>query len=548
MRYTYGMQYSEIARRLSITEEAAKKRGQRIILKLRKIYEDELNEYIVTRLAVEPDAVETWNYRHNGGKWVDLVPATVPVIVISCDDCTHFRSHYPAGSEILSSADTPAITNGLDYRMNDPNGEIKFMTLPRRWANGNLITIPTSKPFPSLKKRSVNKTQKNKGETTMASKKTNPGAISIAELKDLLRDNLNALWENDPALHTKHADASMMIPPVMVWGAPGVGKSTAVRELTKELGIGFIDVRLAQREPVDMRGLPVPDEKENSVKWLVSGEWPRDPKSRGIIMFDELTAADKTLQVAAYEFILDRRLGALYSVPPGWYIMAAGNRTEDRAVACAMSSALANRFLHVEVAAEANSFLAWAKENSIHPAVINFIKIRPQLLFSQENEDLQRGWPSPRSWERVSTMLKIAEKNKRKTTLKHTVPGLIGIGAASEFLAFYKNMFYMSDTIDIAEALETGRSIPLPQKADLLHACCGAVAYHVKTAKDEKTFPAVAENFLKFVRSLPNDFAAMIMNDVESGLTGTRRWQLIEKHPLFETVKSKYAPNNLFNF
>ncbi|MBE6373393.1 MAG: AAA family ATPase [Lentisphaerae bacterium] len=379
------------------------------------------------------------------------------------------------------------------------------------------------------------------------SKNKNAGAISIAELKDLLRDNLNALWENDPALHTKHADASMMIPPVMVWGAPGVGKSTAVRELTKELGIGFIDVRLAQREPVDMRGLPVPDERENSVKWLVSGEWPRDPKSRGIIMFDELTAADKTLQVAAYEFILDRRLGALYSVPPGWYIMAAGNRVEDRAVACAMSSALANRFLHVEVAAEANSFLAWAKENSIHPAVINFIKIRPQLLFSQENEDLQRGWPSPRSWERVSTMLKIAEKNKRKTTLKHTVPGLIGIGAASEFLAFYKNMFYMSDTIDIAEALETGRPIPLPRKADLLHACCGAVAYHVKNARDEKTFPAVAENFLKFAQSLPNDFAAMIMNDVEAGLTGTRRWQLIERHPLFATVKSKYAPNNLFD-
>ena len=54
-------------------------------------------------------------------------------------------------------------------------------------------------------------------------KTKNAGAISIAELKDLLRDNLNALWENDPALHTKHADASMMIPPVMVWGAPGVG-------------------------------------------------------------------------------------------------------------------------------------------------------------------------------------------------------------------------------------------------------------------------------------------------------------------------------------
>lgn len=372
-------------------------------------------------------------------------------------------------------------------------------------------------------------------------KKTIP-AISIRELKDLLRDNLNALWENDPLLHTKHASAAGVIPPVIVWGAPGLGKSTAVRELTKELGIGFIDVRLAQREPVDMRGLPVPDEKENAVKWLVSGEWPRDPASRGIIMFDELTAADRTLQVAAYEFILDRRLGELYHVPDNWYIMAAGNRIEDRAVSCAMSSALANRFLHVEVAADANSFLDWAKENNLHPAVTGFIKYRPQLLFSQENEDLQRGWPSPRSWERVSTMLKIAEKNQRKSSLKYTIPGLIGLGAAMEFMAFYKNMYYMNDTVDIARCLRTGRCIPLPQKADQLHACCGAVLYQVKLAKKEADFPAVVENFLKFVLTLPNDFAAMIMNDAESFLD-----QTMKSHPLYHSVQQKYKPQSLFD-
>ena len=370
--------------------------------------------------------------------------------------------------------------------------------------------------------------------------------ISIKELKELLRDNLNALWENDSVLHTKHATAAALIPPIMVWGAPGVGKSTAVRELTKELGIGFIDVRLAQREPVDMRGLPVPDEAENSVKWLVSGEWPRDPASRGVIMFDELTAADKTLQVAAYEFILDRRLGNLYKVPDTWYIMAAGNRIEDRAVSCAMSSALANRFLHVEVTAEAHSFLEWAKENNLHPAVTGFIQFRPELLFSQTDENLQRGWPSPRSWERVSTMLKIAEKNKRKSSLKYTIPGLIGQGAAAEFMAFYKNVHYMSDTVDIAECLESGRTIPLPQKADLLHACCGAVAYHVKSAKDAKSFPVIAENFLKFVQTLPNDFAAMIMNDVELALSGTQRIKIIKSHPLYPAVQQKYKPESLF--
>ncbi|MBQ7403972.1 MAG: AAA family ATPase [Lentisphaeria bacterium] len=446
-------------------------------------------------------------------------------------------------------AEIPVLTNGLEYRMN-PNGNIVYMIL--KDPKGNVASdilkhytppLSHSQSVFSITTTSANRKEKKKMTTAKTSySKT----ISIKELKELLLDNLNALWENDPALHTKHATSASLIPPIMVWGAPGLGKSTAVRELTQELGIGFIDVRLAQREPVDMRGLPVPDEKENSVKWLVSGEWPRDPNSRGIIMFDELTAADKTLQVAAYEFILDRRLGALYNVPDGWYIMAAGNRIEDRAVSCAMSSALANRFLHVEVAAEAASFLAWAKENNLHPAVTGFINFRPQLLFSQENEDLQRGWPSPRSWERVSTMLKIAEKNQRKSSLKYTIPGLIGQGAAAEFMAFYKNIYYMSDTVDIAECLKSGRTIPLPQKADLLHACCGAVAYQLKSTKDAKLFPVIAENFLKFVQSLPNDFAAMIMSDVESSLAGTKRSEIIKNHQLYASVQQKYKPESLF--
>ena len=84
-----------------------------------------------------------------------------------------------------------------------------------------------------------------------------------------------------------------MLPPLMVWGAPGLGKSSILQKAARDQGIGFIDVRLAQREPVDIRGLPVPG--PDGVKWLVSSDWPRDPKSRGIILFDEITAADRSL-------------------------------------------------------------------------------------------------------------------------------------------------------------------------------------------------------------------------------------------------------------
>ncbi|MBQ6245277.1 MAG: AAA family ATPase, partial [Kiritimatiellae bacterium] len=212
----------------------------------------------------------------------------------------------------------------------------------------------------------------------------NENRVSADQLERLLRAQLDVL-EKTPAL-------AKSLPPLMVWGPPGVGKSSIMRGVAESLGIGFIDVRLAQREPVDIRGLPVPT--ENGVVWQVSAEWPRDPKSRGIILFDEITAADRSLQVAAYEFILDRRLGNLYSVPDGWYICAAGNRVEDRAVAGTMSSALANRFMHVELQADVEDWVAWAVAQGLHPSVTGFIRYRPALLFHQEDENLERGWPT----------------------------------------------------------------------------------------------------------------------------------------------------------
>ena len=108
---------------------------------------------------------------------------------------------------------------------------------------------------------------------------------TIEDAQEILRHHLGVLWK-DPALASK-------LPPMMLWGPPGIGKSTIIRELTEELGIGFIDVRLAQREPVDIRGLPVPRDDRQGVDWIVSSEChegQKDFNPKGIILFDEITA------------------------------------------------------------------------------------------------------------------------------------------------------------------------------------------------------------------------------------------------------------------
>jgi hypothetical protein len=236
---------------------------------------------------------------------------------------------------------------------------------------------------------------------------------------------------------------------MMLWGPPGIGKSTLVKSVTEEEGIGFIDVRLAQREPVDIRGLPVPREDRQGIDWIVASEWPREgvegTPERGIILFDELTAADATLQVAAYEFILDRRLGELYTVPNGWYIVAAGNRSTDNAVARTMSSALANRFMHLDLGASAGEWCDWATANKHHPDVIGFIRYRPDLLLDMSTHH-ERGWPSPRSWSRVSDELHLYEEvGMPERSIGLIVDGLVGIGAGIEFQAFRESKSLLPD-------------------------------------------------------------------------------------------------------
>ena len=355
--------------------------------------------------------------------------------------------------------------------------------------------------------------------------------VTAAQLRRLVNLQLDTL--------AKNPERAAALPPLMVWGAPGLGKSTILRDAAREAGIGFIDVRLAQREPVDIRGLPVPG--EDGVKWLVSSDWPRDPASRGIILFDEITAADRSLQVAAYELILDRRLGELYRVPDGWYICAAGNRTGDRAVATTMSSALANRFLHVELGEDAEGWVAWALRHDILPVVTAFIRFRPGLLFRQEGENLERGWPTPRAWERVSRMLE-AMPAEDEGLVRAMVYGLVGNGAGVEFMEFRKLSATMDDVLAIMR--DPAAEIKVPQKADLRFALCSAAAYHVWRGRDAEDAARRLDGFYRVCLALTSDFASMLMMDAMAGtdkVSGEEACERLFAHKSYKEWADKHG-------
>lgn len=342
------------------------------------------------------------------------------------------------------------------------------------------------------------------------SKKSDDGMsnkITATELHDILKMQVEGIL-TDPAL-------AMKLPPLLVHGAPGIGKSQIVKQVAEELGIGFIDVRLAEMDAVDIRGLPSVDGEKHSMTWNPPDFWPRDPKSKGILFLDELVSCDRSIQVAAYELILDRKLGDIYKVPDGWYICAAGNRTEDRAVAMSMSSALANRFMHVELTEDCDSWVKWAIGEGINPAVVGFIRYRPEVLHNMDGENLEYGWPSPRSWEKVSHMVDILERtNAKAPTVKKIVFGLVGPGAGGEFLEFYKNRAVYENILDMM--LDESKPVVIPDKADQQYAMESAMVYHLWRGKDEADQEKRIAGFFRIATKLPSNFATMAVVDAMS--------------------------------
>lgn len=319
-----------------------------------------------------------------------------------------------------------------------------------------------------------------------------------------------------------------LVPPLMLWGPPGVGKSALVREVCEARGIGLVDVRLAQREPVDVRGLPVPD--GDVVRWLLPDEWPTE--GRGIVLFDELTAADRTLQVAAYELILDRRLGSLYTLPDGWYVMAAGNRTSDRAVATTLSSALANRFCHLEIAADLDGWVGWARTAGVHPLVIAFLRFSPDAFFDMDGPT-ERGWPSPRSWERMGVLVQ-RRQSLPDEVFSALVRGLVGDGAGTSFLAFVDHAEALPDV----EAMLRGEHpVTVPERIDQRYALCTSVAWRVWRMDDVDT---ALEVLFELGRALPSDFASLLLFDAIHDRPPADTLRVIG-HPGFSTWSERHG-------
>lgn len=325
--------------------------------------------------------------------------------------------------------------------------------------------------------------------------------------------------------------------PVFLWGAPGIGKSDLVADLGFETNRPVLDIRLAQYDPTDVRGIPYFDGESRQMKWAKPSEFPAvvnqdvvetqrarltaqkevvagllaqlavvradletttDSAVRSqlmstisalsqqlttaqdraddmnnsyetakialkfqnaILFLDELVSAPQSVQAAAYQLILNRKIGE-YHLPEGVDIIAAGNRDTDRGVTFTMPSPLANRFSHFELTINSEQWLEWATNNNVHPLIVGFLTANKDMLFKFDPKTGNKAFATPRSWTKGSNGLnqlddlvatgKTDDKGRQRDML-HVIASNVGQGVAQTFKIHSQTVGKLPNPADILD-------------------------------------------------------------------------------------------------
>jgi len=301
--------------------------------------------------------------------------------------------------------------------------------------------------------------------------------------------------------------------PVMLWGPPGVGKSDMVRQVAQRHQVPVIDIRLSQMEPSDLRGIPF--RVGDRVDWAIPALLPDGARhgAAGILFLDEITSAPPTVSAAAYQLILDRRLGE-YQVPPGWAIFAAGNRQGDRGVTYSMPAPLANRFSHFEVETNLDDWVAWAYRHAIDERVIAFLRFRPELLFDFDPAHNPVAFPSPRYWEFAHRALQ--KFGDHPNLLQGSIQACVGPAAGVELTAFVNSLDKMPD-LDAILAGDEG--VPVPDEIDLQYAVAAALVGRAIRAQEAGDGARVHGRILDYAGRFPQrEMGVMLVSDMHRAI------------------------------
>lgn len=324
-------------------------------------------------------------------------------------------------------------------------------------------------------------------------------------------------------------------PSVMLWGPPGVGKSQGIREIAREIGnmtgkkTVVTDVRLLLFNPVDLRGIPTSNQDRTLAVWLKPQIFQMDPDPGivNILFLDELSAAPQSVQAAAYQITLDRRVGE-HSLPDNCIVIAAGNRVTDRSVATKMPKALANRLMHIEIIGSFSSWLEWAERSGVNESVLEYLKANRSQLFGFNPSSDSLAFPTPRSWEMVSMILNDTGLSPQEAY--PMIAGLVGPSVANSFIVFSKADIFL----DI-EGIFRGTEIRIPKSMDAIFRTVNEMGAFAESFLSEEQ---CINNSIHYASNLPPEYMMLLFSRYES-IADRRMSSILSRNKEYMMLKAR---------
>ena len=310
---------------------------------------------------------------------------------------------------------------------------------------------------------------------------------------------------------------------MMIYGAPGIGKTHILKQIANQKKIPLITWHLSSIDPTDFRGVPtIENIYENEIK---AGNKVRDVKDErtvnklpavfpssnddggGILFFDELNQARQIILSAALPIILEGEVEG-YKLPQKWIVVAAGNRKEDLGGGgTAFQAPMTNRFAIYNFAPKlATDFIPYCIKNEfMNPDIIGFLQWKPKYFHMLDDSAGKVGlpWPSPRSWEEASRKdydIRDRDWNKQpsRDRMVRTYAPQVGREAAVSFMAYLDLRSYYNEK-DVEDVFKKGaKAKSLPDNLDQSFAAASAIG---SWKKGEKLTEQELTNFFDFCRT-----------------------------------------------
>jgi MoxR-like ATPase len=285
--------------------------------------------------------------------------------------------------------------------------------------------------------------------------------------------------------------------PVLLWGAPGTGKTSVIRAIADAVGLPCEVVIASIREPSDFAGLPIIDRGDGTRPPSVVFAPPSwatalSAAGRGLAFFDEISTAPPAVQAALLRVVLERTVGDL-TLPDAVSVVAAANPPDQAADGWDLSPPLANRFCHLDWPVDARTVADGFAGGWPTPAppelpagwelrvpvargwVAGFLTVRPPLALAVPDDasGAGRAWPSPRSWDLAARLQAAAERAAvSDEALSLLIRGCVGAGPGVEYLTWLAE----ADLPDPEAVLADPDSFELPERGDRAYAALTSIA------------------------------------------------------------------------